>query len=101
MPFWANALMNFVVDQRIPTEILNFMLEIGIDSLWQFLIVMNIFLLILGMIVFLCSDGDTTRTASNNPNASAPATTGSAPSPAPGSQNRGGAVEHPEVTPSW
>lgn len=47
----ANALMNFVVDQRIPTEILNFMLQIGIEHRWQFLIVMNIFLLILGMIM--------------------------------------------------
>jgi hypothetical protein len=51
-------------------------------------------LLILGMIVFLGTDGDTTRTASNNPSTSAPATTGSAPSPAPntgGAPNRGGA----------
>ncbi|MFO0723337.1 MAG: TRAP transporter large permease [Myxococcota bacterium] len=47
----ANALMNYVVDQRIPTDILNFMLEIGIEHRWQFLIVMNIFLLILGMIM--------------------------------------------------
>jgi len=36
--------MNFVVDQQIPTAILNFMLEIGIEHRWQFLIVMNIFL---------------------------------------------------------
>jgi tripartite ATP-independent transporter DctM subunit len=47
----ANALMNFVVDQRIPTEILNFMLAAGIEHRWQFLIVMNVFLLILGMIM--------------------------------------------------
>jgi hypothetical protein len=51
-------------------------------------------LLILGMIVFLGSDGDTTRTASKNPSTSAPATTGSAPSPVPitnNAPNRGGA----------
>jgi hypothetical protein len=47
----ANALMNFVVDQRIPTDILNFMLRIGIEHRWQFLIVMNLFLLVLGMIM--------------------------------------------------
>jgi C4-dicarboxylate transporter, DctM subunit len=47
----ANALMNFVVDQRIPTDILNFMLKIGIEHRWQFLIVMNLFLLVLGMIM--------------------------------------------------
>lgn len=47
----ANALMNFVVDQRIPTDILNFMLGIGIEHMWQFLIVMNLFLLVLGMIM--------------------------------------------------
>jgi tripartite ATP-independent transporter DctM subunit len=47
----ANALMNYVVDQRIPTELLNFMLAIGIEHKWQFLIVMNIFLLVLGMLM--------------------------------------------------
>lgn len=47
----ANAMMNFVVDQRIPTDILNFMLSIGIEHKWQFLIVMNLFLLVLGMIM--------------------------------------------------
>jgi tripartite ATP-independent transporter DctM subunit len=47
----ANALMNFVVDQRIPNAVLSFMLEIGIERRWEFLIVMNLFLLILGMIM--------------------------------------------------
>ncbi|MBI4822025.1 MAG: TRAP transporter large permease subunit [Deltaproteobacteria bacterium] len=47
----ANALMNYVVDQRIPTAILEMMLGIGIEHRWQFLIVMNVFLLILGMIM--------------------------------------------------
>jgi hypothetical protein len=40
-----------VVDQRIPTAILEMMLGIGIEHRWQFLIVMNVFLLILGMIM--------------------------------------------------
>lgn len=51
-------------------------------------------LIILGMIVFLGADTDTTRTASKNPSTSAPATTGSAPSPAPipnNAPNRAGA----------
>ncbi len=47
----ANALMNFVVDQNIPNDILNFMVGIGIEHRWQFLIVMNLFLLVLGMIM--------------------------------------------------
>lgn len=47
----ANALMNFVVDQQIPTQLLELMLEVGIEHRWQFLIVMNLFLLVLGMIM--------------------------------------------------
>lgn len=47
----ANALMNYVVDQRIPTDVLNFMLKVGIERRWQFLIVMNAFLLVLGMLM--------------------------------------------------
>lgn len=47
----ANALMNFVVDQRIPNQLLDLMLEAGIERRFEFLIVMNIFLLILGMIM--------------------------------------------------
>jgi C4-dicarboxylate transporter, DctM subunit len=47
----ANALMNFVVDQRIPNQLLDMMLAAGIERRFEFLIVMNIFLLILGMIM--------------------------------------------------
>lgn len=47
----ANALMNFVVDQRIPNQLLDLMLQAGIERRFEFLIVMNIFLLILGMIM--------------------------------------------------
>jgi C4-dicarboxylate transporter, DctM subunit len=47
----ANALMNYVVDQHVPTTLLTFMVKIGIEHKWQFLIVMNAFLLLLGMLM--------------------------------------------------
>src|SRR5882672_905928 len=47
----ANALMNYVVDQHVPTTLLNFMVKIGIEHKWQFLIVMNVFLLVIGMLM--------------------------------------------------
>lgn len=47
----ANALMNFVVDQQIPNAILETLVSAGIEHRWQFLIVMNLFLLVLGMIM--------------------------------------------------
>jgi tripartite ATP-independent transporter DctM subunit len=47
----ANALMNYVVDQHVPTKILGFLIAIGIEHEWQFLIVMNVFLLLLGMLM--------------------------------------------------
>lgn len=47
----ANALMNYVVDQHVPTKVLAFMLGVGIEHKWQFLIVMNVFLLVLGMLM--------------------------------------------------
>jgi C4-dicarboxylate transporter, DctM subunit len=47
----ANALMNYVVDQHVPSKVLQFMLKVGIEHKWQFLIVMNLFLLILGMLM--------------------------------------------------
>jgi tripartite ATP-independent transporter DctM subunit len=47
----ANALINFVVDQRIPGMVLEFMLGLGLTQTWQFLIVLNIFLLIIGMLM--------------------------------------------------
>jgi hypothetical protein len=47
----ANAVMNYVVDQRIPTEVLNLLLRLGIEKKWQFLLMMNLFLLILGMLM--------------------------------------------------
>jgi C4-dicarboxylate transporter, DctM subunit len=47
----ANALMNYVVDQHVPTKVLAFLIAIGIEHVWQFLIVMNVFLLLLGMLM--------------------------------------------------
>jgi tripartite ATP-independent transporter DctM subunit len=47
----ANALMNYVVDQHIPIKLLSFMVSVGIEHRWQFLIVMNIILLLLGMLM--------------------------------------------------
>ena len=47
----ANALMNFVKDQRIPDLLLEAMIGLGLTETWQFLIVLNIFLLVLGMLM--------------------------------------------------
>lgn len=47
----ANALTNYVVQQDIPGQVLAAMLRVGLDKTWQFLIVMNLFLLVLGMVM--------------------------------------------------
>jgi C4-dicarboxylate transporter DctM subunit len=47
----ANALINYVIQEKIPDKILNFMVGLGLDKTWQFLIVMNCFLLVLGMLM--------------------------------------------------
>ncbi len=47
----ANALMNYVVDQHVPTRVLAFLIAVCIEHEWQFLIVMNVFLLLLGMLM--------------------------------------------------
>jgi C4-dicarboxylate transporter DctM subunit len=47
----ANSLMNFVVDQHVPSRVLGFLLALGIEHRWQFLLVMNAFLLMLGMLM--------------------------------------------------
>jgi tripartite ATP-independent transporter DctM subunit len=47
----ANALINFVVQEQIPGKILEQMVGLGLKESWQFLIVLNIFLLILGMVM--------------------------------------------------
>lgn len=47
----ANALINFVVDQTIPARVLDYMLSLGLTQTWQFLVVLNVFLLVLGMLM--------------------------------------------------
>ena len=47
----ANALINYVIQEAIPAKVLGYMLELGLTQTWQFLIVMNIFLLVLGMLM--------------------------------------------------
>lgn len=47
----ANALMNFVIQERIPNQILTFMLSLGLTETWQFLVVLNVFLIVLGMLM--------------------------------------------------
>ena len=47
----ANALINYVVQEKIPDRVLNFMIHLGIDTPYEFLIAMNLFLLVLGMLM--------------------------------------------------
>ncbi len=47
----ANALINYVIQESIPGKVLEYMLKLGLTETWQFLIVMNIFLLVLGMLM--------------------------------------------------
>ncbi len=47
----ANALVAYLGDEHLPNKVLDAMLKVGFDKTWQFLIVMNVFLLILGMIM--------------------------------------------------
>jgi hypothetical protein len=47
----ANALINFVVQEQIPGRILDYMVGLGMTQSWQFLIVLNVFLLVLGMVM--------------------------------------------------
>ena len=47
----ANALVSYIGDEHLPNKVLDAMLNLGFDKTWQFLIVMNVFLLVLGMIM--------------------------------------------------
>jgi len=47
----ANALINYVIQEHIPNQVLDFMVRLGLTETWQFLIVLNIFLLVLGMLM--------------------------------------------------
>ncbi len=47
----ANALMNFVIDQQVPARVLRSLLGLGLAERWQFLVVLNLFLLVVGMVM--------------------------------------------------
>jgi tripartite ATP-independent transporter DctM subunit len=47
----ANALMNFVIDQQVPAKVLEALLSLGLTERWQFLVVLNLFLLVVGMLM--------------------------------------------------
>lgn len=47
----ANALINYVVNEQIPGRVMAFMTERGVDTPAEFLIAMNVFLLVLGMLM--------------------------------------------------
>ncbi len=47
----ANAVINYVIQEEIPKHVLEYMLSLGLTETWQFLIVMNVFLLVLGMLM--------------------------------------------------
>jgi C4-dicarboxylate transporter DctM subunit len=47
----ANALMNFVIDQQVPARVLETLAAVGLTERWQFLIALNLFLLVIGMLM--------------------------------------------------
>jgi C4-dicarboxylate transporter, DctM subunit len=47
----ANALVNYVIDARIPETVFARLVQLGISERWQFLLLMNVFLLVLGMLM--------------------------------------------------
>lgn len=47
----ANALMNLVIDRQVPAHVLDAMTRAGLSERWQFLIALNVFLLVIGMVM--------------------------------------------------
>ncbi len=47
----ANALMNFVIDQKVPEHVLEALAGMGLTERWQFLIALNVFLLVIGRLM--------------------------------------------------
>lgn len=47
----ANALMNFVIDRQVPARLLDALVRLGLTERWQFLLVLNAFLLVVGMLM--------------------------------------------------
>jgi tripartite ATP-independent transporter DctM subunit len=47
----ANALMNWVIDKEVPMHVLDALTSLGLTERWQFLVALNVFLLIVGMVM--------------------------------------------------
>jgi len=47
----ATAMTNYIIQERIPQDILEFFVEKGMSEPWHFIIVLNVFLFILGMLM--------------------------------------------------
>ncbi len=47
----ANALMNYVIDRQLPAHVLEALTGAGLTERWQFLIALNVFLLVVGMLM--------------------------------------------------
>ena len=47
----ATALTNYIVHARVPQRILAFFVEQGMSELWHFIVVLNLFLFIMGMLM--------------------------------------------------
>jgi tripartite ATP-independent transporter DctM subunit len=47
----ANGLMNFVTTVKLPQRVLEGLLGLGLTERWQFLVVLNLFLLVVGMVM--------------------------------------------------
>lgn len=47
----ANALINYAVQEHIPNKVLEALINLGLSERWQFLIILNVFLVVLGMVM--------------------------------------------------
>lgn len=47
----ANALMNVVIDRQVPAKLLEALVALGLKERWQFLVVLNVFLVVVGMVM--------------------------------------------------
>ncbi len=47
----ANALMNLVIDRQVPAHVLDALTTAGLTERWQFLVALNVFLLVIGMVM--------------------------------------------------
>ncbi|MFO0547121.1 MAG: TRAP transporter large permease [Polyangiaceae bacterium] len=47
----ATALTNWVINERVPSRILEYFTANGMDTAWEFIIVLNVFLFILGVVM--------------------------------------------------